>query len=56
MVFGSHTSTEEMEEFAKVQERLGLTALVERRSSTVGPPVIANNKEGESVMVEHVVA
>jgi hypothetical protein len=57
MVFGSHTSTEEMEEFAKVQERLGLTALVERRSSRAWPPGgIAGNKEGESVMVEHVMA
>jgi hypothetical protein len=27
-VFGSHTATEELEEFAKVQERVGLTALI----------------------------
>jgi Sugar (and other) transporter len=32
MVFGSHTSTEELEEFARVQERIGLTALIERRA------------------------
>jgi hypothetical protein len=56
MVFGSHTSTEEMEEFAKVQERLGLTALVERRSSTTWPPGTVENKEGESATVEHVMA
>jgi hypothetical protein len=56
MVFGSHTSIEEMEEFAKVQERLGLTALVERRSSTAWPRGEVENKEGESVMVEHVMA
>ena len=57
MVFGSHTSTEEMEEFAKVQERLGLTALVERRSSRAWPSGgITENKEGESVTVEHVMA
>jgi len=31
-VFGSHTATEELEEFAKVQERVGLTALIQGRA------------------------
>lgn len=61
MVFGSHTSTEELEEMAIVQERLGLTALWERRSSTAGLTVnvstkeeIATNKGEDSVMVERI--
>jgi len=61
MVFGSHTSSEDMEEMGKVQERLGLTALWERRSSTAGLAVNVSTKEenienkGEdSVMVERV--
>jgi hypothetical protein len=56
MVFGSHTSAEEMEQMAIVQERIGLTALWERRSSTAGPvntkEKIAQNKEEDSVVVE----
>ena len=53
MVFGSHTGTEEMEEFAAVQKRLGLTALVERRSSTAGLSTMGREKEAGSIMAEH---
>lgn len=51
MVFGSHTSTEEMEEFAKVQERVGLTALLNHRPEQMMP---GNEKDGQTVNVENV--
>lgn len=48
-VFGSHSSTEELEEFAKVQERVGLTALVRGR----GVSHESESLEKESVHVQH---
>jgi len=51
-VFGSHTAAEEMDEFAKVQERVGLTALIQGRS---GPASDQVSVEKEGVMeVQHI--
>jgi Sugar (and other) transporter len=50
-VFGSHTGVEEMEEFARVQERVGLTALL------TGRPEMNRSEEEKdagTVMVEDV--
>jgi hypothetical protein len=53
MVFGSHTSTEEMEEFAKVQERVGLTSLFQRRASH--PEIrFGEDKDRQQVKVEDI--
>ena len=51
-VFGSHTAAEEMEEFAKVQERVGLTALIQGRSGA-GSDQVSVEKEG-GMEVHHV--
>lgn len=50
MVFGSHTSTEEMEEFARVQVQVGLTALFEGR----GERTAGTGDEKHTTMVEDV--
>ncbi|OCL05260.1 quinate permease [Glonium stellatum] len=50
MVFGSHTSAEEMEEFAKVQERIGLTAVVNGRTIDMGSD--AETEKAENVYSE----
>lgn len=42
-VFGSHTATEDLEEFARVQERVGLTTLIRR-----GPEALARRSDEES--------
>jgi Sugar (and other) transporter len=51
-VFGSHTAAEDLEEFAKVQERVGLTALIQGRSG-VGSDQGSVGKEG-ALEVQHV--
>ncbi|KAH7407194.1 quinate permease [Cadophora sp. MPI-SDFR-AT-0126] len=50
-VFGSHTAEEELEEFAKVQERVGLTALIRGGPATF----VGSSDEGSVVMKESVV-
>jgi hypothetical protein len=56
-VFGSHTSNEDLEEFAKVQERVGLTALIQGRGMAgVGTTSDGSSLEKATDMkVEHVV-
>jgi hypothetical protein len=57
-VFGSHTSNEDLEEFAKVQERVGLTALIQRRGMAGGAAATSDGSSLEKetdVKVEHVV-
>jgi hypothetical protein len=51
-VFGSHTATEELEEFAKVQERVGLTALIQGRAGPASDQA-SLEKEG-GLEVQHV--
>lgn len=48
IVFGSHTSAAEMEEFAKVQERVGLLALLDRRHELPN----MDEKDAQAVRVE----
>ena len=49
LVFGSHTAAEEMEEFAKVQERVGLMALIQGRSGVVSDQVSVEKEGGLEV-------
>jgi hypothetical protein len=49
-VFGSHSSAEELEEFAKVQERVGLTALIQGRQSS---GELSPMEKDEGVNVHH---
>jgi hypothetical protein len=51
-VFGSHTAAEDLEEFARVQERVGLTALIQGRSG-VGSDQGSVEKEG-GLEVQHI--
>lgn len=50
-VFGSHTAAEELEEFARVQERVGLTALIRG-----GPAALVGSSDEESLTKDGVVA
>lgn len=49
MVFGSYTGAEDMEELARVQERVGLKALIEGRASD------STDEKETAVAVEHAV-
>ncbi len=53
-VFGSRTATEELEEFMRVQERVGLTALIRGRVEGAGMGTDSSSigKEGD-VDVRH---
>lgn len=50
-VFGSHSSAEELEEFAKVQERVGLTALIQGRARS---GEVSSLEKDEGVNVQHI--
>lgn len=53
-VFGSHSSVAQLEEFAKVQERVGLTALIQgQRPSALSRKDSSIEKESDE-KVEHV--
>jgi hypothetical protein len=54
-VFGSHTAAEELEEFARVQERVGLTALIRGHHASdvnVGSDIASLEKEG--IVLQHI--
>ncbi|CZR67016.1 related to quinate transport protein [Phialocephala subalpina] len=52
-VFGSHTATEELEAFARVQERVGLTALIASRAGGVGASDGSSMDKEGNVGVQH---
>ncbi|KAE9363807.1 general substrate transporter [Stipitochalara longipes BDJ] len=51
-VFGSHTAAEELAEFAKVQERVGLTALIQGRSGATSDQGSVEKESG--LEVQHI--